>query len=58
MKSIEFAKVLRSLNVLTPITDQFENERDEKGVRKYGQKNNRWWDYSTGSLKEHLKLRE
>ena len=55
MKSCEFAEVLRRINVLSPVTEGFEKETDKKGNRKYGQKdNNRWWDESTGSQKEHL----
>ena len=46
MESAKFAEALRIVNVKTPITDGFEKE--------YGQKDNRWWDKSTGSQKEHL----
>ena len=46
MESELFAKVLQKIDKPTPVTEQFE--------KKYGQKDKRWWDKSTGSQKEHL----
>lgn len=54
MKAYEFANMLLNNNKDTPLTDKFENEKDENGIRKYAQKSERWWDESTGSQKEHL----
>jgi hypothetical protein len=52
------ANVLRKLEKSTPQTNRFEEERDETGERKYAQKEagaqNRWWDKSTGTQKEHV----
>lgn len=49
------ADVLRSkVNKSTLKTDEFENECDENGCRKYGQNDKRWWDESTGRQIEHL----
>ena len=54
MTSKYFAEKLRAIQVDTPLTTKFENELDDNGKRKYAQLNNRWWDNSTGTQKEHL----
>ena len=38
MKAYEFANMLLNNNKDTPLTDKFENEKDENGIRKYAQK--------------------
>ena len=37
MKAYEFANMLLNNNKDTPLTDKFENEKDENGIRKYAQ---------------------
>ena len=55
IESKMMADVLRNkMCISTPRTDEFENECGENGCRKYGQKNHRWWDKSTGRQIEHL----
>lgn len=43
----DFANVLRETHSPTPQTDEFDRS-------KYAQKEERWWDESTGTQKEHI----
>lgn len=54
LTSKEFANKLRDFKGKTEQTNDFEEERDKAGIRKYAQKNKRWWDESSGIQKEHI----
>lgn len=54
LTSKDFANKLRKVIDKEKQTKDFERERDKAGERKYAQKDDRWWDESTGTQKEHV----